>query len=90
MQSAFHGYIEGKVQGVYYRQSTQQKAQALGLTGWVKNLADGRVELAFEGADAACAELAKWLETGPVDAKVTRVELHEQPVQGMQGFAICA
>ncbi|MDE3736064.1 acylphosphatase [Metapseudomonas resinovorans] len=83
-----HGYVSGKVQGVYYRQSTQEQADRLELDGWIRNLADGRVEVLVEGADGAVRELAAWLEQGPAEAQVTGVELQEQPLQGITGFIV--
>ncbi|MDH4872969.1 acylphosphatase [Pseudomonas sp. BN515] len=83
-----HGYVSGKVQGVYYRQSTQEQADRLDLDGWVRNLADGRVEVLLEGEEDAVRELAGWLEQGPAEAKVTGVELQEQPLQGITGFIV--
>ena len=83
-----HGYVSGKVQGVYYRQSTQEQADRLELDGWVRNLADGRVEVLLEGEEDAVRELAGWLEQGPAEAKVTGVELQEQPLQGITGFIV--
>ncbi|MEN0108016.1 MAG: acylphosphatase [Pseudomonas sp.] len=83
-----HGYVSGKVQGVYYRQSTEQEATRLDLDGWVRNLADGRVEVLVEGEEEAVRELAVWLETGPEKAEVTGVELSEHPVQGVAGFIV--
>ncbi|MFG5864055.1 acylphosphatase [Metapseudomonas sp. CR1201] len=83
-----HGYVSGKVQGVYYRQSTQEQAERLELDGWVRNLADGRVEVLMEGEEDAVCELAGWLEQGPAEAKVTGVELQEQPLQGITGFIV--
>ncbi|NWL78147.1 acylphosphatase [Pseudomonas taiwanensis] len=83
-----HGYVSGKVQGVYYRQSTQQQADQLELDGWVRNVADGRVEVLLEGEEEAVRSMAAWLEQGPADAKVTGVELQEQPVQGITGFIV--
>ncbi|BAN50172.1 acylphosphatase [Metapseudomonas resinovorans] len=83
-----HGYVSGKVQGVYYRQSTQEEADRLELDGWVRNLADGRVEVLVEGDEEPVRELAAWLERGPADAQVTAVELEEQPLQGITGFIV--
>jgi acylphosphatase len=83
-----HGYVSGKVQGVYYRQSTQEQADRLELDGWVRNVADGRVEVLVEGEEGAVRELAAWLEEGPADAEVTAVELQEQPLQGITGFIV--
>jgi acylphosphatase len=54
-----HGYVSGRVQGVYFRQATAAQAERLDLDGWVRNLADGRVEVLFEGEDAAVNEKRK-------------------------------
>jgi len=83
-----HGYVSGRVQGVGYRQHTEQQAERLALDGWVCNRADGRVEVLLEGEEAAVRELAVWLETGPEQAAVTSVELHEQSLQGIAGFIV--
>lgn len=83
-----HGYVSGLVQGVGYRQHTDQQAERLALDGWVRNLADGRVEVLLEGEEAAVRELATWLESGPKSAKVETVELQEQPLQGIAGFIV--
>ncbi|MGE8359441.1 acylphosphatase [Pseudomonas sp.] len=83
-----HGYVSGRVQGVYFRQSTAAEAEALGLDGWVRNLDDGRVEVLFEGDEAAVRTLATWLEHGPDAAEVSSVALTEQAVQGIAGFIV--
>ncbi|MGV8843675.1 MAG: acylphosphatase [Pseudomonas sp.] len=83
-----HGYVSGLVQGVGYRQHTEQRAERLALDGWVYNLADGRVEVLLEGEEAAVQELAAWLKKGPKQARVDAVELHEQPLQGIAGFIV--
>ena len=67
--------ISGRVQGVFYRASAQQRASALGLRGWVRNLADGRVELLACGNQAVIEELEKWLKIGPDYAKVSNIEV---------------
>lgn len=69
----FHAYVSGRVQGVWFRSSTQKKATALGLTGWVRNLPDGRVEVMASGSDEGIKALHDWLWEGPVIAKVTDV-----------------
>lgn len=71
---AFHLFISGKVQGVYYRASTAKKAQALGLQGWVKNLEDGRVEVHAQGPQLGLEKLLTWCEKGPLLAKVSGIE----------------
>ncbi|MGH8435699.1 MAG: acylphosphatase [Pseudomonas sp.] len=83
-----HGYVTGRVQGVSYRQHTEEQAERLGLDGWVRNLADGRVEVLVEGDEVAVRELAAWLEQGPKQAKVDAVELQEQALQGIVGFIV--
>ena len=67
--------ISGRVQGVFYRASAQRQASALGLRGWVRNLADGRVELLACGDSTVLNELEKWLEIGPEYAKVSNIEI---------------
>jgi len=83
-----HGYVSGRVQGVYFRQATAAQAERLDLDGWVRNLADGRVEVLFEGEEAAVNELASWLQQGPEAAEVTTLELQEQALQGVAGFIV--
>jgi acylphosphatase len=65
------------VQGVYYRSATVERAQALALRGWVKNLADGRVEVVASGNATAVAALTRWLWQGPPAARVDAVYLEE-------------
>jgi acylphosphatase len=65
-----HVYVSGQVQGVFFRDSTQEIAEQLGLTGWVKNLPDGRVEALFEGPSERVREMIRWCEQGPPHAKV--------------------
>lgn len=72
-----HGYVTGKVQGVWYRANTQQEAQRLGLTGWVKNLSDGRVEFCICGEQTSVSEMQDWLRQGPPRARVDEVVLEE-------------
>ena len=65
--------LHGTVQGVGYRQSTLGEPQRLGLSGWVKNCADGSVQLEAEGSAEALAALERWCRTGPPGSKVTAV-----------------
>ena len=67
---AFHTVVGGEVQGVGFRYSALREARALGLTGWVRNLADGDVEVWAEGSDAELEEFGEWLKTGPDGAWV--------------------
>jgi len=80
--------VDGRVQGVYFRQSTVTEARRLGVDGWVRNLADGRVEAVFEGAAGAVGQALAWVRRGPERALVTGVEeLWEDPA-GESGFRI--
>lgn len=84
-----HVYIEGKVQGVFFRDSTRKQAERLGVEGWVRNLPDGRVEAVFEGQGEAVDELLTWAQTGPARARVERLEVDEQEPEGaFDGFEI--
>jgi len=65
--------VEGKVQGVWFRESTRQQARRLSINGHAINLPDGRVEVIACGDNAAIEELAAWLQHGPVMARVTKV-----------------
>jgi acylphosphatase len=66
--------IRGRVQGVYFRASTQREAKRLGLCGWVKNRGDGSVEVLAEGEEASIRELFGWAQKGPSAARVERVD----------------
>lgn len=70
-----HVFISGKVQGVYFRQNTQQLAIRHGVTGWVRNLDDGRVEAIFEGDDINVNEIIEWCYAGPPKAHVQDVKV---------------
>ena len=72
--SAARFVVSGKVQGVFFRASARDRAQALGLRGFAKNLPDGRVEVLPAGDDAAIDELAAWLREGPPMARVDDLE----------------
>ena len=67
--------VSGRVQGVFYRDSTRRQAQALGITGWVRNLFDRRVEVLACGEAEQLEAFIKWLEIGPEYAKVTNIEV---------------
>lgn len=71
--SCRHYIVEGQVQGVFFRVSTRDHAHQLGLKGWVRNCADGNVELVACGAESALSELEQWLHQGPPMAQVDQV-----------------
>jgi acylphosphatase len=74
MPEQLHVVVSGRVQGVGYRQSTYLEATRLGLTGWVRNLPDGRVEAVFEGAHNVQDDMLAWCRKGPTFARVTGVD----------------
>lgn len=80
--------IHGKVQGVFYRDSTQQQASTLGITGWVKNNTDGTVELQACGENSKIQLLIDWLHKGSKRADVTKVICHEIPFKEHDEFVI--
>lgn len=81
--------ISGRVQGVWYRQSTLEQAQLRGLNGWVRNLPDGGVEALLEGVEEKVSELITWCRKGPPSAIVKSVDVKEEPYVGdLSGFYI--
>lgn len=73
-----HVYISGRVQGVGYRYSAVHKAKNLGITGWIRNTHDDKVEAVFEGDENAVEEMLKWCKTGSSMAFVTNIEIFKQ------------
>ena len=80
--------IIGRVQGVMYRKHAMIEAQRLGLTGYVKNLSDGSVQLEAEGPSEKLDQLLAWCKTGPPLADVKDVTVREGPLRGFNGFGI--
>ena len=70
-----HIYVSGRVQGVFFRSLIRREALRLGITGWVRNLDDGRVEALFEGDSKQVDEIIKFCQKGPPSAIVKRVEV---------------
>ncbi|WP_375437370.1 acylphosphatase [uncultured Hymenobacter sp.] len=81
-------HIHGRVQGVFYRQSTRTEAQRLGLTGYARNNSDGTVTIEAEGPTEALDRLEAWCYKGPVAARVDKVEVEPGEVQGYQTFEV--
>jgi len=77
-----HLYIYGHVQGVFYRDTMRRFAQSLGLTGWVRNLPDGRVEAVVEGEEEKVEQLVSWCHRGPPSAHVSKVDVSREPYTG--------
>jgi len=80
--------IYGRVQGVFFRQSSQQEAQKLGLVGYAHNEPDGSVLIEAEGSAEALAAFESWCRQGPANAHVERVQVQEEPVQGYPQFEV--
>ncbi|MCX8042903.1 MAG: acylphosphatase [Desulfobacterota bacterium] len=74
--------VSGRVQGVCFRAATQETARAHGVTGWVKNLPDGRVEAVFEGPEDAVNAVIAWCHTGPPAAIVKNVAVTREEYTG--------
>lgn len=77
-----HVHVSGNVQGVFFRDSTRQKAGELGLAGWVRNTPDGRVEAVFEGPSSEVRQMVDWCEHGPSHADVEDVKVEYTEPEG--------
>jgi len=88
MISNIHVIVSGQVQGVWFRASTKQKAQELGLTGWVRNTTNGCVEAVIEGEEEIVKKMIDWLHHGPPLAKVEDVKVKKQLAIGFNGFSV--
>ena len=80
--------VHGRVQGVFFRDSTQREARSRGLAGWVRNRGDGAVEAAFEGPADDVEALVEFCRRGPRGADVDQVEVEEEPAEGLSGFQV--
>ena len=80
--------VHGQVQGVFFRDSTRERAEAAGVAGWARNCGDGTVEAVFEGASDAVEALVRWAHEGPRDAAVERVDVSEEEPEGLRGFEV--
>jgi acylphosphatase len=83
-----HVYVTGRVQGVYYRASTRERAREVGVDGWVRNLADGRVEAVFEGSAEAVGSMVEWCHEGSARARVDDVDVEYEDPEGLDGFEV--
>ena len=88
MKARAHLFVSGRVQGVFFRESTRQQAVALSLAGWASNLPDGRVEVVAEGPRPALERLVEWCHQGPPASHVTAVAVSWEPFAGdLEGWA---
>ena len=83
-----HVFITGRVQGVLFRLNTKKEADKLGVYGWVRNLADGRVEAVFEGEEGAVDRMVEWVRRGPILAKIDDFSLVWEDYSGITAFNI--
>ena len=95
MKVRAHLFVNGRVQGVFFRSETRDEAKKRGVNGWVRNLPDGRVEAVFEGEEEPVRELVDFCKRGPMGARVTtthvvwesyRGEFHDFVVKYGRGF----
>ncbi|OQY98566.1 MAG: acylphosphatase [Candidatus Brocadia sp. UTAMX2] len=77
-----HVYVRGRVQGVFFRASTKDRALTLGVTGWVKNCLDGSVEAVFEGKKDLVDKIVNWCRKGPAGARVEQTDVSWEDFTG--------
>lgn len=80
--------VHGRVQGVFFRDSARRRALQHGVAGWVRNRRDGAVEAVLEGPPRAVERLLEFFHHGPRQAEVERVEVCEEPPEGLSGFEV--
>jgi acylphosphatase len=80
--------VSGRVQGVFFRDTCRRRAQDAGVSGWVRNTHDGRVEALFEGPPVAVEALVAWCRQGPPRAAVDAVEIFDEELSGAKGFRL--
>ena len=83
-----HVFVSGRVQGVSFRDATRSQAEQIGLSGWVRNTQDGRVEAVFEGEPDALRQMIDWCESGPSSAGVEDVSVENEQPEGLSGFEV--
>jgi acylphosphatase len=80
--------VHGRVQGVFFRDSLRRLAEQSAVSGWARNTPEGTVEAVFEGDPDAVERLVSYVHTGPRDAEVDTVDVHEEEPEGLHGFSI--
>ena len=83
-----HVFLTGRVQGVFFRQEAYERAVQKRITGWIKNLDDGRVEVVLEGPGVPVRAMLGWLHIGPPQARVENVSVEWEEVVGESGFRV--
>ena len=82
MKKRIHVFISGRVQGVFFRTAAKELADELGVTGWIRNLSDGRVEAVVEGDEEKLKEMIEFFKKGPPLARVDKIEIIEEEYKG--------
>jgi acylphosphatase len=80
--------VHGRVQGVWFRESARRRADQLGVSGWVRNAADGSVEAELEGETDDVEVLLSWFGHGPLHAQVDRIDVEPRDPVGERGFVV--
>lgn len=80
--------VSGRVQGVFFRDTTRRMAESRGVRGWVRNLPDETLEAVFEGEPETVEAMVDFCRRGPRGASVAEADVREEPVEGLQGFEI--
>jgi acylphosphatase len=80
--------VDGMVQGVFYRAVCAERARELGVSGWVRNVNDGRVEAVFQGDEDDVEAMIEWCRLGPPLAAVSSVEVVDEPIRSEPGFHV--
>jgi acylphosphatase len=88
MSACIQCRVRGRVQGVFYRAGTQDKARELALAGWVRNMPDGSVEVLACGDEQSLRQLQAWLQQGPAGARVDDVACSPVTAGNMTGFSV--
>jgi len=88
MKKTIHCFISGRVQGVFFRATTADQARQLGITGWVRNLPDGRVEVKATADNETLEEFKRWLTDGPERANVSDLEINEIDLEEFDEFTV--
>jgi acylphosphatase len=80
--------VSGRVQGVFFRDTTRRRAESAGVAGWVRNTPEGAVEAVFEGEQDAVEEMVEFSRRGPSRAEVAAVEVIDEEPEGLSGFDV--
>ncbi len=88
MQARKRVIVRGRVQGVFFRDTTRQRAEAAGVAGWVRNTPEGTVEAVFEGEPEAVEQMVEFCRRGPGRSEVTGIDAEEEQPEGLSGFEV--